>query len=171
MDGLPSRFNPAELARSGQHFSFTLAVTHFKRFCELLASGHGEVVAAVTFGLDGSQPVAKGTLKTVVELPCQRCLEPVMKEINANFACGFVRSEADADALSAELDPVLVDETEETSAVEFLEDELILQIPARVVHADEQQCNAVVIEAVSSDTTTDNNRHHPFSDLGDLLKN
>lgn len=171
MESLPSRFKPDDLARSGQHGSVTLPVSHFKRFSGLLASQHGDVSAAVRFGMHGAQPVAKGHLHTTVALQCQRCLEPVSVDIKAEFAFGFIREESEADALVDELDPVLVDDNGETSAVEFLEDELILQVPVRVVHSDEQQCNPVVIDAVNADHAPDTNTHNPFSDLGELLKN
>ncbi|MEM7255929.1 MAG: YceD family protein [Pseudomonadota bacterium] len=171
MESLPSRFKPDELARPGQHCSVTLPVSHFKRFSGLLASEHGEVSATVRFGMHGPQPVAKGQLSTRVELQCQRCLEPVAVDITAQFAFGFIRQETDADALVDELDPVLVDDNGEIAVVDFLEDELILQVPVRVVHSDEQQCNPVVIDAVNTDQATDTNRHNPFSELGELLKN
>ncbi len=171
MDSLPSRFNPAEMARAGRHCSIHLPVSHFKRFSGLLASEVGEVVASVRFGMHGAQAVARGTLEATVEVQCQRCLEPVSTEISADFAFGFVSDEAQADELVEALDPLLVDESEEISAVEFLEDELILQVPARVVHSDEQKCNAVVIDALSDDHTTETNKHNPFSELGELLKN
>jgi len=171
MDSLPPRFKPSELSRTGQHCSFTLPVSHFKRFAGLLATGQGEIEATVRFGMDGSQPVARGNLKTAVELQCQRCLEPVTTSIDTEFAFGFINAEAEADTLDENLDPVLVDENGETSAVEFLEDELILQVPARVVHSEEQHCNPVVIEAVNAETTEQSNRHNPFSDLGEMLKN
>ncbi len=171
MDSLPSRFKPAELARSGRHCNISLTVSHFKRFSGLLASEQGQVDAVVRFSMQGSQAMAKGSLSTTVELQCQRCLEPVSTDISAEFAFGFIDDESGADSLSAELDPVLVDENGETGAVEILEDELILQVPARVVHEDEHKCNPAVIEAVTTASTVDTNKHNPFSDLGELLKN
>ena len=171
MESLPSRFNPAELARGRQHCEATLPVTHFKRFSELLASQGGKVVATVEFSLQGRQATATGALQAQVEVTCQRCLQPVSLQITTNFSFGFVASEEDAESLDEALDPVLTDSHGELSAVDLLEDELILQVPQRVVHSDEARCDSTVINAVNTEKHVQTNKHNPFSGLDELLKN
>ncbi len=171
MESLPSRFNPAELARGRQHCKVTLPVTHFKRFSELLASQGGEAVATVAFSLQGRQAVAEGSLQAEVEVTCQRCLQPVPLQISTEFSFGFVLNEEDAESLDESLDPVLTDSHGELTVVDLLEDELILQVPQRVVHSDEEQCNPTVIDAVNTEQHVQTNKHNPFSGLDELLKN
>ncbi len=171
MESLPSRFNPVELARARQHCKVTLPVTHFTRFSELLASQGGDVVATVEFSLQGRRALANGTLQASVEVTCQRCVKPAPLEIATEFTFGFVSSEEDAESLDEKLDPVLIDSNGELTVVDLLEDELILQVPQRVVHSDEEQCDPTVIDAVNAEPGVPANTHNPFSGLDELLKN
>lgn len=171
MESLPSRFNPVELARARQNCQVSLPVPHFTRFSELLASPGGDVTATVKFDTEGRQAIATGSLQTNVQVICQRCLQATDFTIDTEFSFGFVASEADADDLDAGYDPVVTDEKGELTAVDLLEDELILQIPQRVVHSNETQCDPAVIEALSREDDVQPNKHNPFSGLDELLKN
>ncbi len=168
---LPSRFNPAELARSRQKSQLALPVSHFKRFSALLANAEGEVVAQAQFELnEAKQATASGSLRTSVNVTCQRCMQVMEFQISEDFGFVFIDDEEQANQIEGDYDPVLVDDRNEIEAVDFLEDELILQLPLRLVHENEQECDQTVIKAVQAETGTAKT-HHPFSGLDKLLKN
>ena len=86
-------------------------------------------------------------------------------------------SEAAAQQLTKELDPVILDETGQIHVVDLFEDELILHIPEVPKHAADQACElldisianvSVVDEAeVAMETQDTETRQRPF----DVLKN
>lgn len=171
MDQLPARFNPAELARSGRAAQTTLPVSHFSRFAAILADNSGDVEIRTTFGwTDDKHLIANGTQTCVVNMTCQRCQRVLQAQLSSEFSLVFVAQEEDADALPEHLDPVIIGENEEIHVVDFIEDELILQIPSRVVHEDESDCDPAVIAALSGGQEKPAKTHNPFAGLDDLLK-
>ena len=172
MDQLPARFNPAELARSGRATRTRLPVSHFSRFAAILADGSGEVEIEATFGWnDEKRLVANGQQKSQVNMTCQRCQAVLTRQLSSEFSLVFVAVEADAEELPDEIDPVVIGESEDINVVDFIEDELILQIPTRVVHEDESDCDPAVIAALSGVHPPPAKTHNPFKGLDDLLKN
>ncbi len=172
MDQLPARFNPAELARFGRATRTTLPVSHFSRFTAILADGSGEVEIETSFGWTADKrPVAKGSLACQVKMTCQRCQRDLQSTLSSDFSLVFVAQEADAEDLPDDLDPVIIGESEDITVVDFIEDELILQIPSRVVHEDESDCDPAVIAALSGGQEVPAKTHNPFAGLDDLLKN
>lgn len=170
---LPSRFNPAELARSRHKGQLELPVSYFKRFSAMLANDDGDVVARANFELnDAKQATAQGNLQTSVNVTCQRCMRDMEIQLSGTFSFVFIASEEEAIDAEDDYDPVLVNSHNEIESVDFLEDELILQLPLRLVHEDEKQCDQSVITAVkTAEQTGPAKTHNPFSDLDKLLKN
>lgn len=169
---LPSRFNPIEFARNGEIGRLVLPVSHFKRFCALLSEDSGEVIAQARFYIgEDKRPIAEGSLGTKIQVTCQRCMKPMAIDIGCEFALAFVSTEEQAGELPNYVDPVLMDERNEINAVDFLEDELILQLPLSTMHLDESQCDtSAVAKVVESQQTEPTKTHKPFSELGKLLK-
>ncbi len=170
---LPFKFKPAELAQRKYSGHLTLPVAHFKRFSALLADNSGEVKADARFFVgEGAQVNATGSINAIVAVTCQRCMHAMRLNINCEFSVAFISDESAEVFAEDAFDPLLLDEHQEVSAVDFLEDELILQVPLRLVHSEEQDCDKSVIEAVN--TAGDNGpvkTHNPFSGLDKLLKN
>lgn len=171
MDQLPVRFNPAELARSGRAAQISLPVSHFSRFAAILADDTGEVRVEVAFALtEEGLPKATGNQSSQVNLTCQRCQQAIGSEISSRFELVFVESEADAAELPEEYDPVLIGDSEDIHVVDFIEDELILHLPTRVVHENESDCDPAVIAALSGEKQSPVDTHNPFDGLDKLLK-
>ena len=172
MDQLPARFNPAELARSGRANHITLPVSHFPRFAAILADDSGNVALEVTFGWsEDKNLVATGAQTSQVKMTCQRCQKILPAQLSSEFSLVFVAAEADAEELPEDLDPVIIGDSEDIHVVEFIEDELILQIPSRVVHTDESECDPAVIAALSGKQEVPAGTHNPFKGLDKLLDN
>ncbi len=170
MDQLPARFNPAELARSGRANHTTLPVSHFSRFAAILADDSGSVELEVTFGWsEDKNLVANGTQTSQVKMTCQRCQRVLSADLSSEFSLVFVAGDEDAELLPEELDPVIIGDSEDIQVVDFIEDELILQIPSRVVHEDETDCDPAVIAALSGGQEVPAKTHNPFKGLDKLL--
>ena len=171
MDQLPVRFSPAELARAGHTSKITLPVSHFTRFVAILAEDVGDVTIQAKFEhSEDGLIVATGDHACKVSLICQRCLQPVPTELSSKFSLVFIRQESEAADLPDELDPVLIGDDGEIHVVDFIEDELILQLPTRVVHEKESDCDPAVIAAVTGSQNEPEKTHSPFAGLQDLLK-
>ena len=170
MDQLPARFNPAELARSGRTNRTTLPVSHFSRFAAILADDSGDVEVEVTFGwTEDKHLVANGAQTSQVKMTCQRCQRDLPAVLTSKFSLVFVAGEADAEELPEDLDPVIIGDSEDIHVVDFIEDELILQIPSRVVHMDESDRDPAVIAALSGSQDVPAKTHNPFKGLDKLL--
>lgn len=169
---LPSRFNPVEFARNSEAVRLVLPVSHFKRFSALLSDDSGEVSAQARFYIGADKvPIAVGNLSSQVNVVCQRCVKPMVIEINCDFTLAFVSSEDRAEILPEDVDPVLMDEHNEISAIDFLEDELILQLPISTLHLDDSLCDAPAAVTVTENQQAEPAKtHKPFSELGKLLK-
>jgi uncharacterized protein len=107
----------------------------FGRLTADAASCSGEVSVQAEFCFEEGFPVFRGTAKTVVQLECQRCLEPVGVPIEVSFILAFVGSEEKAVEVPQPMEPVLL-ESEEISIIEVLEDELILALPIVALHEE-----------------------------------
>ncbi len=174
---LPSRFNPDLLARDGTRYEVDVPQAQFTRLSTLLSSAEHSVRATAGFSRREDHIVVSGRLKTDFSAECQRCLEPMVLSIDEPFELVFVDSEAAAQQLTKELDPVILDETGQIHVVDLFEDELILHIPEVPKHAADQACElldisianvSVVDEAeVAMETQDTETRQRPF----DVLKN
>ncbi len=171
MDQLPVRFNPAELARAGRAAQITLPVSHFSRFAAILADDSGDVAIEVKFSWnDDGQIVATGSLSSQVKVTCQRCQQIMTTSLSSPFSLVCVATESDATELAEHLDPVVIGNGEDIGIVEFIEDELILQVPTRLVHEDESDCDPTIIAALAGEQQTPTDTHNPFKGLDKLLK-
>lgn len=177
MDQLPARFNPTELARSGRAAQITLPVSHFPRFSATLADDSGDVVINATFGwTDDRMPMATGLQTSTVKLTCQRCQKTLVRELSSRFSLVFIATEADAEELADAIDPVVMNDSDDIHVVDFIEDELILQLPVRVVHENETECDPEILAALEGgevqvdDSGATTKTHNPFAGLDDLLK-
>ncbi len=176
MDHLPVRFNPAELARSGRATRITLPVSHFSRFAATLADDSGDVVIDATFGWTQDRlPVATGSQTSKINVTCQRCQQPMASEITSQFTLVFIAAESDASELPDDIDPVVMGDNEDIHVVDFIEDELILHLPVRVVHEVESECDPTVLAVLGGEKSDEKDAsagtHNPFKGLDELLKN
>lgn len=168
---LPERFNPDLMTRDGTRHEAVLPIARFPRLVTLLASDVGEVHVDATFSRREDHIVVAGRLRTALTLQCQRCLEPMLLDVDEPYELTFVVSDAAAQALPDELDPVVTDDTGQITTVALYEDELILHVPLVARHADPGQCGPVQAsfggEAIDPDEA-EGGKRRPFDALRDL---
>lgn len=104
----------------------------------------------------------EGKVEASVDLVCQRCLEPVSQQIQAEVALGVVKAEQQAGELPDAVEPLLLDESP-IWLVDLIEDEILLALPVVARHA--HACVAEHREYDAADAVA-----NPFAALRDLVK-
>jgi uncharacterized protein len=162
---LPSRIDPWRLTPEGGRLEGALALAALPRLVAELNRTDGMANVALVASVD-RQGVRfiKGAVRTEVELVCQRCLGPLRLALDVTVSLGLVRSEAEADRLPEEYEPLVVPEGI-IHVADLVEDELLLALPRIPRHDDVRDCEANGYRApdrVEQD--------QPFATLASLLR-
>lgn len=142
-------------------------LTAFPRLREGAVSDEGEARVHCKVSRD-AQGLMKldADLGVTLQLPCQRCLEPVTATVQSGVSFFLVRSESDGDELSDEADFLVLDEEGRLALADALEDELIVSLPLVPVHDD---CEALKVEATEEEPVEEAPvRENPFQVLAGL---
>jgi uncharacterized protein len=169
---LPKLVDARKFAAVDSDISASVPVSQLPRFVEGLAGDQGLVDVDLHFFRDdqGFYRI-EGKATTRVEVLCQRCLEAMPIDVDADFELAIVWTDEQAKALPKTLDPVLVGE-EALSLYELVQDELILNMPFVSYH-QMSDC-AVGADALSSGDPDEGREgknesgDSPFSVLGQL---
>lgn len=169
---IPDSFNVSALARARARFDGDVATTRLARFEALLAEGEAIVHLTVQFSYSPLGPAqAVGQLRASVPQTCQRCLQPMVLEIDQGFRVALIDSEKALKKLPDDQDWLQLDENGRLDLVQLVEDELILALPQYPWHP-EGECAGPVAE-VLSDLNGDPEQtemRRPFSGLDALIK-
>ncbi|NKN33150.1 YceD family protein [Marichromatium bheemlicum] len=155
---MPDRLDPWRAAQADRVFSGTVELARLPRLAEAVIGlapvpgGVSEVCYRLAFARDALGFVrVSGTVQAVLRLPCQRCLGEVELAVDAPLALGLVRGEQQAERLGEDLDPVLVEDDEPVCPRDWIEDELLLAIPAVPRHAPGDCVAPASPESVAAD--------------------
>lgn len=131
---LPAQIDPIRLASRGKTLHGRLDVARMARIAESLPHPHAEAEVRLRFYSDQDDHArVEGELRARLQVRCQRCLEPVLIEVRREVRLMPVASDAEAAAVHADYEPLLV-EAGTVSLAELIEDELILSMPAYPCH-------------------------------------
>ncbi len=164
---------PVPMAERGEILELVLSVVEMKRISELLADTTGDVVAKLEFGIDseGTKYIS-GFANADLIVECQRCMQPMVVSVEAEFTLGIITDEVQAQNLSENYEPLVVSD-ETISIATLIEDELILALPIVSMHED-TNCSPYVSEYLADDSEqeseTEEDRVFPFAQLGEMLK-
>ena len=165
---LPDRFDPDLMPRDGTRLETSLPLAGFERLGAILASTEGEVHVGASFSRREDRTLASGRVRAAYPLRCQRCLEPMVLEVDEPFELTFVATEAEAEALDESLDPVVLDDAGRITAVAMLEDELILHVPLIARHPESVDCAPAETSFGGEGIEPEAGRSRPFDALKDL---
>lgn len=163
---LPVHIDPITAANRGRKLNGHLPVDAFDRLGHWLHSSDGELVVVLEFARDtiGRRKLA-ATVQGDLELMCERCLRPFALGVDLAVDLIMVESEAEADTLSDDAEPLIVGDARTMHLTDMIEDDLILALPVvpRCGRADCRSAVEVVdSDEVEADTAT---RQRPFADL------
>jgi len=165
--GLPQHIDIRRIAESGRHLEGEITLENCPRLKQVVSAGEGKISVVLDFD---KQPDGQLTIQGVVQgqvvQECQRCLEPVVLELECEVSVGIVSSESEAELLRDDLDPVIVEE--ELNLDDLVEDELLLALPIVPLH---EICDPP--QAASSGAGQEAEppkRENPFAVLASLKK-
>ncbi|MDG4550864.1 MAG: YceD family protein [Candidatus Contendobacter sp.] len=139
---LPNKVDPWRLAAESGRLNGALTLATLPRLAAVLNRADGVANVALLAGVDQrGVRFIEGTVRTEVELICQRCLGVLRLPLEAVVSLGLARNEAEADRLPEEYEPLLVAEGV-IGVADLVEDELLLALPLIPRHEDARDCQA-----------------------------
>lgn len=161
---MPDLADPWRLAELRKVFEGRLAPSVFARLAEAVEGVEEGVDYTLRFGKtnDGRARVECHVSAHLI-MRCQRCLEPLAVPVDSYFQLGLVGSEAEAEQLPEDLDPLLVSD-QPVRLPDLLEDELLLCLPLVPMHR-EGECGGASLSAEDEPETKKDN---PFAVLAAL---
>lgn len=166
MSSDPSQsINPLRLAKSRERIEGSLQLDSFERLKGDLLESTGELRFNLSFDFDESGIcVVESDIDTQVILECQRCLKPVLVNINKKSLLGVIESKDEISSLAKEYEPLQLNE-ETVSVKQLIEDELLLSIPLSALHAENECTGKTVLDKINADA-----KPKPFAALAALKK-
>lgn len=143
---------PEQLAATGRVLEGRFRIGTLDRLTAQLAGPEREWLALearyhIGCDRDGhGRLVVSGEATVRVPLECQRCLEPVPTDLVATFSRVIVDSEAEADEVPVELDPLLR-ERRLLDVAALIEEELMVSMPQVARHERVGDCGALARES------------------------
>jgi uncharacterized protein len=170
---LPTLVDPRKLANQGIVLEGHFEAKHLPRLALSVESIESPLSASLKFEVDEAKAkVVGGSLGIEVKVICQRCLDPVVVDLNADFAAQVIWSEDQLSSVSADREPWIVgDKMADLS--ELLEEEVLLALPLVNYH-DQGSCTGETFlpqDASAGQTQNDEVvADNPFNILKQLKK-
>lgn len=165
----PDRVRPEKVAAAKKRFSGEIPLDSLDRLEGLIvAPKPGDVVRFdVSFAHDAhGHVVADLSVEANVSLVCQRTLGPFAYPINGQSRIGVVRTEAEAEGLPADYEPLICEE-DDLSIARLVEEEMLLALPLVPIDPQAPQPTELAVEEELVKEPT----HRPFEVLAELKKN
>lgn len=164
---IPRRIDARKLVQREQKLDGTVPPEGLPRLVSSTESINGDVAVTLAFARSLQRhQVATGHIQLEVELLCQRCLQPVSEQIEADIAWGFVWSEEQGSSLPKSLDPV-IQEGDELDLYQVLEDEILLNLPMVAYH-DEECVSRGKFQSGGEESEAAEQQENPFKVLEQL---
>jgi len=171
LDRLPEYIDPLHLADKRGALKGQISLNSLDRLADILHSVEGTIAVELFFGREGRLATIEGQIEAVLALKCQNCFEAVEWSVSSSVKLGIVASIDQANKLSEEYEPLLLEEGN-ILLKDIIEDELLLILPAFPKH--QNRCfvsslnnNSKADSLLNSDTSLPKN---PFSILANLKK-
>lgn len=133
---LPKIVDPRKLAERGVRITGQVSVEELPRMVSYLREGGDIISVDLLFSLDERRiRIITGDAKGRVHMTCQRCLEAVEVDVQADFNLAIAFNEERAMQLPRYYDPLIVEE-EDIELLHVIEEELILSLPLVPYHTD-----------------------------------
>jgi len=177
---LPVEVDPFRLVDQGRIFDGRIPLNDFPRLKEQLFESDGSDEVALDDNIvnvhleftrtDTRLPVVKGTISSVLQMTCQRCLKGTEESFETELEVVLVSSDAQAEKLQGGFDTWLVEE-QQMFLRDFIEDEILLALPFVIAH-DECEAARKLIEALPEDEISETQQEdsNPFAALKALKK-
>ncbi len=166
---LPTSLDVRKAAAREVEVAGLLQPRDLQRFRALLAADEGAIEVFLTFSQDEEKRSLIGVkLQADVIVTCQRCLEPMHRQLRSDNTLAVVFTDEQAARLPRHLDPLIV-EDQACNLWDVVEDELILAMPPFSYH-DIAECSTRVADFsdAASDMEPQAEKPNPFDVLAQL---
>jgi uncharacterized protein len=165
---VPEMLDVWRMVAARRSFEGRLPLSELERVRGLLFDTEGEVRFALQFDSDSLLKLPYVELRIDAELPleCQRSLQRFLFPVHMVQRLGLIRDEADEAALPAEYEALLVPEDGMLRALDLVEDELVLAVPAVPMNPESD-----AVEREWPIPEEELAKASPFAALGSLKKN
>ncbi|MFT6916184.1 MAG: hypothetical protein ACJAWL_002508 [Motiliproteus sp.] len=165
---LPFTIDSRQAADQGRIVEGVVTLVQLERLSGYLVDSDGVVNVSMNFGVDEERiRHIRGLANTTVKMLCQRCLEPVTLELEAEINLGIVADDEAAKQLPRHYDSLIVNEPKQ-DLYRLVEEELILTLPLIAQHQD---CVVKTEYGEAAVQSGDNDRKNPFNVLAQLRVN
>jgi uncharacterized protein len=155
------------LADGAADVDFAVPLAKLPGLRALRAAVAGGVRGRMHFARMQGVPVAELTMIGTATLECQRCMQPMQLEVNANVRVALMASELEAERLPADFEPVLAPGGR-ISIGELITEELLLSLPIVPLHPGGAGCAPTAPAGPGQSAAGET--HRPFERLAELMK-
>ncbi|MDO9106618.1 MAG: YceD family protein [Methylovulum sp.] len=168
LDRLPEYIDPLHLADKRGALKGRIPLDSLNRLADMLHNDEGSVAVELFFARKGRLAFCEGKIEAVLALRCQNCLGAVEWPVSSSVKLGIVSSIDQADKLSEDYEPLLVEEGN-ILLKDIIEDELLLVLPTFPKHQNlcfASSLNDSKAESLSGGDSS--SLKNPFSILANL---
>lgn len=171
---IPEFLDFVQKADHGAEIKGVWPLSRMPRFAAMLLDDSGNVQVDLQFGRHGKLRTMGGELSADLTVTCQRCLQAMQYPLQARMSLALINDDAQAEALPAEFEPLLLEADEKMNLAAVIEDELLLTLPLVLVH--EHDCSDFLQQQVqrqkqeAAKAAEQKAKNNPFAVLKDLRK-
>lgn len=158
----------AALADEGAVVPFELPVRELSRLAPELTADSGTARGELRFLRAYGEPAADVQVQAELVLTCQRCMQPLSVQIDAQSRVHLPADEAAAARLPVDEEAMLAPEGRARIA-DIVAEDLLLELPMSPRHADASQCAVDAQASPSQAEATDEDVQRPFAALAELM--
>lgn len=127
---LPKDIDPFRFCYTKREIKGEVALSQLTRLSDALENNEGTVTINMQFDVDDRGiPFVHGQFETSLSLVCERCLGAMLLPVKIDTKLALIKHEKQADNLTADYEPWLVDSETSINPLDVVEDELILVLP------------------------------------------
>jgi len=129
--------DPVVYCERGRTFKGQLSLSQMPRLQAFTVDKELQIDFDITFVKHARKRLEiEGTISGDLIIECQCCLKPMTLAIDQHFLLRIVFGLVEAEQLPEEIDPLLLDESEDVSITSIIEDELLLLVPMSPMHPE-----------------------------------
>ena len=171
------KFNLYQIPDEGMQQSSEVPAASLPRLVEVFGPQKSSVVFDLFVNQRGGNVEVTGNVRTMLQVPCNRCLEPATFEMDEEIAVTLApesrlkETDEETSLSSGDLDVSFFD-GEQINLLTLIEDEILLLVPESVCDEDDEgrcmQCGKLTEELFQTDESADDN--HPFAKMKNLIE-
>jgi uncharacterized protein len=162
-----------QLANGQVDIDFAIPAAEFSRLPPQPEGSRDTVHGRAQFRREGGFAVTELDVAGAVQLVCQRCLAPLHQSVTVHALIALVVSEAEADRVPPEFEPVHAP-AGRIRVRDLVEEEVLLALPIVPLHENPHDCAPAaqieVASAAPAEADAAASLQKPFERLGELLK-